>query len=101
MQASIVDLRYNMKEVLRAIDRGEVVTILYRGKKKARIVPLASAPEPGAASAPRVEEQPAFGIWSDRADLVDPAAHVRNLRQPRALPQLSADKPKRKTRKLR
>ena len=32
MDASIVHLRYRMKDVLRAIDRGETVTVLYRGK---------------------------------------------------------------------
>jgi len=35
MNATIVDLRYRMKDVLRAIDRGETVTVLYRGKVKA------------------------------------------------------------------
>ena len=29
MKASIVDLRYRMKDVLRAIDRGETVTVTY------------------------------------------------------------------------
>ena len=39
MEASIVDLRYKTKEVLRALDRNEEVRILYRGKMKGRIVP--------------------------------------------------------------
>jgi prevent-host-death family protein len=42
MNASIVDLRYRMKDVLKALDRGEPVTVLYRGKEKARLVPIAS-----------------------------------------------------------
>jgi antitoxin (DNA-binding transcriptional repressor) of toxin-antitoxin stability system len=40
MNATIVDLRYNMKHVLRAIDRGETVTVLYRGKARARLTPI-------------------------------------------------------------
>ncbi len=32
MKASIVDLRYKMKEILRALERRETVTILYHGK---------------------------------------------------------------------
>jgi hypothetical protein len=28
-------------------------------------------------------EDPAFGIWRDREDLTDTAAHVRGIRQPR------------------
>ena len=37
MKATILDLRYRMKDVLRAIDRGEPVTVLFRGKEKARL----------------------------------------------------------------
>ena len=40
MKASVVDLRYRMKDVLAAIDRGETVTVLYRGKEKARLTPI-------------------------------------------------------------
>jgi len=39
MKATIVDLRYKMNDVLKALDRKEEVTILYRGKVKGRIVP--------------------------------------------------------------
>ena len=34
MQATIVDLRYHMNEVLKALDRNEDVEILCRGKTK-------------------------------------------------------------------
>jgi antitoxin (DNA-binding transcriptional repressor) of toxin-antitoxin stability system len=80
MDATIVDLRYRMKEVLRAIDRGEEVTVLYRGKAKAKLTPVDRAPgDPRA----RTKDQPLFGIWRDREDLSDPASYVRNLRRPR------------------
>jgi antitoxin (DNA-binding transcriptional repressor) of toxin-antitoxin stability system len=39
MKASIVDLRYKMNDVLKALDRNEEVTILYQGKEKGKIVP--------------------------------------------------------------
>ena len=39
MKASVVDLRYRMKEILKAIDRNEEVTILYHGKVKGVIKP--------------------------------------------------------------
>lgn len=80
VNATIVDLRYRMKDVLRAIDRGETVTILHRGKKKALLMPIASAPEE---TAPKTEDQPLFGLWKDREDLADPASYVRNWRLPR------------------
>lgn len=40
MNASIVDLRYKMKDVLRALERRETVTILYHGKVKGTIAPV-------------------------------------------------------------
>lgn len=78
MNATIVDLRYKMKDVLRAIDRGESVTVLYRGKARARLTPIAV---PGAT--PKTREQPLFGLWKDREDMSDPASYVRQLRLPR------------------
>jgi antitoxin (DNA-binding transcriptional repressor) of toxin-antitoxin stability system len=39
LKASIVDLRYKMKNVLKALDRGEKVKILYHGKVKGIIHP--------------------------------------------------------------
>jgi hypothetical protein len=39
MKASIVDLRYHMNEVLRALERNEDVCILSRGKLKGVIKP--------------------------------------------------------------
>ncbi len=39
MKATIVDLRYKMKKVLKALDRGETVEILYHGKVKGTIKP--------------------------------------------------------------
>ena len=41
MKATIVDLRYRMKDVLRALDRREDVSILYHGKLKGTIRPNA------------------------------------------------------------
>jgi len=38
MQATVVDLRYHMNDVLKALDRNENVDILYRGKQKGVLV---------------------------------------------------------------
>lgn len=78
MKATILDLRYRMKDVLRAIERGETVTVLYRGKEKARILPLTTE-----TPARPLSEHPAVGMWKDREDMKDPVAYVRNLRKPR------------------
>jgi antitoxin (DNA-binding transcriptional repressor) of toxin-antitoxin stability system len=78
MKATIVDLRYRMKDVLRAIDRGETVTVLYRGNEKARIVPSG-----GELKGSKPSDHPACGMWADREDMADPAAYVRKIREPR------------------
>ena len=83
MKATIVDLRYNMKEVLRAIDRGETVTVLYRGKEKARLTPIPPAAGARERGAQKTKDQPLFGLWSDRGDMSDPATYLRNLRKTR------------------
>jgi len=44
MKASIVDLRYHMNEVLRALERNEDVCILSRGKLKGVIKPANGKP---------------------------------------------------------
>lgn len=56
-RATVVDLRYRMKEVLRAIDNGEAVTVLYRGKEKARITPISGGSSELAA---KTKDQPFF-----------------------------------------
>ena len=38
MQATVVDLRYHMNDILKALDRNENVEILYRGKRKGVLV---------------------------------------------------------------
>ena len=38
MKATVVDLRYRMNDILKALDRNEDVDILYRGKKKGVLV---------------------------------------------------------------
>jgi antitoxin (DNA-binding transcriptional repressor) of toxin-antitoxin stability system len=86
MNATIVDLRYRMKDVLRAIDRGETVTVLYRGKEKAKLTPIPPASAKPGKSLPRVEDSPFFGMWADREDMADPVAWVRKIREPRTFP---------------
>ena len=79
MKATILDLRRRMREVLQALDRHERVTILYRGRKRAVLLPAEADAEPSGSAA----AHPAFGIWSGRDDLADPAAWVRGVRKRR------------------
>lgn len=65
--------------MLSAIDRGETVTVTYRGKEKARLVPSNAV----ARTPVKVGDQPFVGMWKDREDMADPVAYVRKLRQSR------------------
>lgn len=56
MKASIVDLRYRMKDILRALKRNERVTILYHGKVAGTIMP----PQPKKPRVP-LKDHPLFG----------------------------------------
>ncbi len=79
MNASVLDFRRRMKDILQALDKNETVTILYRGKKKGIILPAGlKKPE----SKP-VAAHPACGMWKDRKDLKDVKAVIRKLREGR------------------
>jgi hypothetical protein len=56
MKATVLDLRYKMNEVLKALDKRERVTILYHGKVKGTIYPE------GGRKAMKVEDHPFFGM---------------------------------------
>ena len=75
MMVTASDLRYRTKEILAAIDRGEEVLITYRGKAKARIVPVSRPISQGINKAEEL-----FGIWKDNETVDDVQAYLSNLR---------------------
>ena len=79
MEASVLDLRERMREVMTAIDRHETVTLTHRGKRRAVIVPLAQTKK----TKVKASDLAAFGMWSDRPEMADPAAYVETIRKPR------------------
>lgn len=58
MKATVVDLRYKMNDILKALDRNEKVTVLYRGKVKGVLIPAAQK------SNMRMKDHPFFGMSS-------------------------------------
>ncbi|MBI1864584.1 MAG: type II toxin-antitoxin system Phd/YefM family antitoxin [Nitrospirae bacterium] len=56
MKATILDLRYRMKDVLKALERNETVDILYHGRPKGVITA-----QPGARRG-KVADHPFFGM---------------------------------------
>jgi hypothetical protein len=80
VRASFVDLRRKSAAIIRALQRKEPVTVLYRGVPTAIMQPIDQPPaEPGSS----VRNHAAFGIWADRADIEDVASHVRRIRRGR------------------
>lgn len=72
MEASILDIRYKMKAILKALDRNESVKILYHGKLRGLITPCKRA------SSKKVEEHPFFGMTSSQQSSVEEV--MENLR---------------------
>jgi prevent-host-death family protein len=74
MRATAKDLRFNVKELLDTVTRGEEVIITYRGKPRARLIPFEE--ESGG-------EDELFGIWADHSQSEDVNAYISTLRKGR------------------
>lgn len=75
MKATARDLRFKTKEILAAIERGEEVILTYRGKEKARILPLSKKP-----AKIKDKEESLFGIWKTNKRVADVNAYLDELR---------------------
>ncbi len=78
MKASTKELRLNTRELIAATDRGEEVVITFRGKARARLVPLSQSDQ----ASDQADRNPAFGLWKDQTGSV--AEQLDRLRQARA-----------------
>ena len=75
MKASIVDLRYKTKDILKALERNESVTVLYHGKVRGVIKPVKEK------SAAKVSSHAFFGM--DKRPEGTVLEELGNLRKPR------------------
>jgi antitoxin (DNA-binding transcriptional repressor) of toxin-antitoxin stability system len=73
MQASILDLRYHMKEILQALKRNETVDILYHGKHQGTIIPHGASTKELS-----TKDHPYFGMSSSTKKSV--AKQMKELR---------------------
>ena len=76
MKATVVDLRYKMNDVLRALERNEKVTVLYHGKVKGILSP------PEKQSDLKMTEHPFFGMSSQGSN-TSVLEELNDLRRPR------------------
>ncbi len=78
MRVTAKDLRFNAKELIESINRGEEIIISYRGKPCAKLIPFS---EPKG----KKNENDLFGIWRDYELTKDVSNYVRSLRKGRFL----------------
>ncbi len=74
MKASVIDLRYRMNDILKAIDRNEEVTILYHGKVKGVIKPNISR------GRRRISDHPFFNMYQSKEAVNEVMANLREDR---------------------
>lgn len=77
MQASILDLRYKMRDVLAGLDRGETIVVTHQGKRRAKLVPIRES------KTLSVKEHPYFGSRSDTENSASVAEYMKQLRKSR------------------
>ena len=80
MEMTAKALRSRMGAALACVDRGDTVTITYRGRPRAKLVGV-DQPQ----MTDDEEKMPAFGMWRDRADMEDVDAYVREVSKGRPL----------------
>ena len=81
MKVTTKQLRIEPGRIISQIDVVKEITITYRGKPRAKIVPIGDRRKAGSGS----QEDELFGIWKDRKDLMNVDQHIRNIRKGRKL----------------
>jgi len=78
MVVTAKQLRIEPGRIISQVDNGQEITITYRGKPCAKIVPIS-----GRNTGAEEQENQLFGIWKDRQDIKNVDLFVRNLRRGR------------------
>ena len=81
MEITTKQLRAQPGKIISQVNKGLDVTITYRGKPSAKIVPLTVKET----TAVYDTEDELFGIWKDRKDIKDVGQFVRNMRKGKKL----------------
>ena len=78
MVVTAKQLRAEPGRIISQVDSGQEVTITYRGKPRAKIVPLVNKN-----NGSEEQDNELFGIWKDRKDMTNVDQFIRNLRKGR------------------
>ena len=74
MRATVKELRFNSKELIDSVNRGEEVVITFRGKPCAKLVPYQEIKR-------QTEKNELFGMWEDNDMVKNVDEYVRGLRK--------------------
>lgn len=77
MKATAKDLRFHCKEILDTVSRGEEVIITFRGKPRAKLIPIEQDDND------RKRASSLFGIWKDNQNVTTAEEYVRKIRKRR------------------
>ena len=81
MEITTKQLRIQPGRIVSQAANGQEITITYRGKPRAKIVPVTSGEKPVS----QTPENELFGIWKNRRDTENPEQFVRNMRKGRKM----------------
>ncbi|MCL2130825.1 MAG: type II toxin-antitoxin system prevent-host-death family antitoxin [Treponema sp.] len=82
MEITTKQLRIQPGRILAQVNSGKEITITYRGKPTAKIVPIIDKRNINSLEDTREE---LFGIWKNREDMENVEQYIRNIRKGRKL----------------
>jgi prevent-host-death family protein len=81
MEISTKQLRNYSGRIISQVNDGQEITVTYRGKASAKIVPIVNKKS---LNHENLDDE-LFGIWKDRDDIKNVEQHVRDMRKGRKL----------------
>ena len=85
MEITTKQLRIQPGRIISQVNNGQEITITYRGKACAKIIPLKSQIKNKRDNNLEETDNELFGMWKDREDMEDVEQYVRNMRKGRKL----------------
>jgi len=82
MQVTVEELKIQPDTIISRIGQGYDVTIMYKGKAYAKIIPFSD--ESTGTELDDFDNE-LFGLWKDRIEIDDAAQYVRKMREGRKL----------------
>jgi prevent-host-death family protein len=79
MEITTKQLRLEPGRIISQVSKGQEITVTYRGKPRAKIIPFPAKRIP----VPQEVENELFGMWKNRKDIVDVEQFARNIRKGR------------------